>query len=74
MGGWDGRRGWIYVATKLGERRTGSRRARPPGRARLEALGCRKVNVVVRDDNDEGAAFWEALGYARHRRACSIEA
>ena len=66
MGGWDGRRGWIYhVATTPGERRSGlATRLVRQVEARLEALGCRKVNVVVRDDNNEGAAFWEALGYA----------
>jgi ribosomal protein S18 acetylase RimI-like enzyme len=65
MGGWDGRRGWIYhVATTPGERRTGlATRLVRQIETRLEALGCRKVNVIVRDDNDEGAAFWEALGY-----------
>ena len=26
-------------------------------------MGCRKVNVIVRDGNDDGAAFWTALGY-----------
>ena len=31
--------------------------------AGLRALGCRKVNVIVRDDNQAGAAFWESLGY-----------
>jgi ribosomal protein S18 acetylase RimI-like enzyme len=65
MGAWDGRRGWIYhVATTPGERRTGlATRLVRQIETRLEALGCRKVNVIVRDDNDEGAAFWEALGY-----------
>jgi ribosomal protein S18 acetylase RimI-like enzyme len=66
MGGWDGRRGWIYhVATAPGERRTGlATRLVRQIETRLEALGCRKVNVIVRDDNSEGSAFWEALGYA----------
>jgi ribosomal protein S18 acetylase RimI-like enzyme len=66
MGGWDGRRGWIYhVATTPGERRSGlATRLVRQVEARLVALGCRKVNVIVRDDNNEGAAFWEALGYA----------
>jgi GNAT superfamily N-acetyltransferase len=67
MGGWDGRRGWIYhVASTPEERRTGlATRLVRQIEARLEALGCKKVNVIVRDENAEGAAFWEALGYAQ---------
>lgn len=65
LGAWDGRRGWIYhVATAAGERRSGLATRLVRGvEARLRALGCRKVNVIVRDENDAGAAFWEALGY-----------
>jgi len=65
MGGWDGRRGWIYhVATASGERRSGlGTQLVRQIEARLAALGCQKVNVIVRDGNDEGAAFWQALGY-----------
>jgi GNAT superfamily N-acetyltransferase len=66
MGGWDGRRGWIYhlaiapshcrqgLATKLVRQvETG-----------LQAAGCRKVNAIIRDGNDDGAKFWAAAGYA----------
>lgn len=65
MGGWDGRRGWIYhVATTSSERRAGlATRLVHQLEARLKDLGCKKVNVIVRDGNDDGAAFWESLGY-----------
>jgi GNAT superfamily N-acetyltransferase len=65
MGAWDGRRGWIYhVATAAEERRSGlATRLVRQVEDRLSALGCRKVNVIVRDENDDGTAFWEALGY-----------
>lgn len=65
MGGWDGRRGWIYhVATAADERRSGlATRLVRAVEDRLQSLGCRKINVIVRDDNVGGAAFWEALGY-----------
>jgi ribosomal protein S18 acetylase RimI-like enzyme len=65
MGGWDGRRGWIYhVATAPGERRTGlATQLVREVEERLRARGCPKVNVIVRDENEGGAAFWEALGY-----------
>jgi ribosomal protein S18 acetylase RimI-like enzyme len=67
LGGWDGRRGWIYhVATAASHRRRGIasdlvRRIE----TRLRELGAPKVNVIIRDGNDDGTAFWEALGYAQ---------
>jgi GNAT superfamily N-acetyltransferase len=67
LGGWDGRRGWIYhVATAPAERRTGlATKLVRQIEERLHALGCRKVNAMVVDDNADGAAFWESLGYSR---------
>jgi len=67
MGGWDGRRGWIYhVATAPSERRTGLATDLVHRiEERLRAVGCQKVNVIVHDENEDGAAFWEALGYGR---------
>jgi GNAT superfamily N-acetyltransferase len=67
LGGWDGRRGWIYhVATLAAERRTGlATKLVRQIEERLRALGCRKVNAMVIDDNDDGAAFWTSLGYSR---------
>lgn len=67
LGGWDGRRGWIYhVATAPAERRTGlATKLVRQIEERLRALGCRKINAMVVDDNDDGAAFWTSLGYTR---------
>jgi ribosomal protein S18 acetylase RimI-like enzyme len=66
LGGWDGRRGWIYhVATAPAHRRRGiARELVARIEVALRGLGCPKVNVVVLDDNDAGIAFWESLGYA----------
>lgn len=66
LGGWDGRRGWIYhVATAPSHRRQGhAERLVREVEARLRALGCPRANVLVRLDNPDGARFWEALGYA----------
>lgn len=66
MGAWDGRRGWLYhVATARAHRRTGlATRLVRQLEGRLRALGCRKVNVIVRSDSEDGPEFWEALGYA----------
>lgn len=65
LGAWDGRRGWIYhVATAQAHRRHGiAARMVAQIEAGLRALGCPKVNVMVRHENDDGAAFWASLGY-----------
>jgi len=65
LGGWDGRRGWLYhVGTAAAERRSGlGRRLVHELERKLRILGCRKVNVIVRDDNPDGLAFWRAVGY-----------
>lgn len=65
LGAWDGRRGWIYhVGTAADRRRAGlGRRLVHEVERRLRALGCPKVNVIVKDDSPGAAAFWEALGY-----------
>lgn len=65
LGAWDGRRGWIYhVATAPTHRRQGiASRLVSEIEAGLRALGCPKVNVMVRHGDDDGAAFWVARGY-----------
>ena len=65
LGTWDGRRGWIYhVVTAPSHRRQGiATRLIDEVEAGLRALGCRKVNVMVRPDSDGGAEFWGGRGY-----------
>lgn len=65
LGAWDGRRGWIYhVATAASHRRQGiATRLIAEIESGLRALGCPKVNVMVRPENDDAAAFWRSLGY-----------
>ena len=65
LGAWDGRRGWIYhVATAPSHRRQGiATRLIDQVEAGLAALGCPKVNVMVRQDSDGGADFWADRGY-----------
>lgn len=65
LGGWDGRRGWIYhVATAKAFRRQGiATRLVRRVEQRLRIAGAPKVNAVVRDENDDARAFWKALGY-----------
>jgi ribosomal protein S18 acetylase RimI-like enzyme len=65
LGGWDGRRGWIYhVATAEPFCRKGiATRLVRRLEQRLRAAGAPKVNAIVRDENAAARAFWKRLGY-----------
>jgi ribosomal protein S18 acetylase RimI-like enzyme len=70
MAGYDGHRGWLYsVAVLPGAQRggLGSRLVRTAEEA-LQALGCIKINLQVRDTNEAVAAFYARLGYAQEPR------
>lgn len=65
MVGYDGHRGWLYYLASAS-----SRRGRGIGRALvaeaerlLEAMGCPKVQLMVRPDNTGARGFYDALGY-----------
>jgi ribosomal protein S18 acetylase RimI-like enzyme len=75
LGAWDGRRGWIYhVATAQSHRRQGiASRLVDQVEAGLRDLGCPKVSVLVRDENDDGTEFWVARGYDRGSRQYARE-
>jgi ribosomal protein S18 acetylase RimI-like enzyme len=66
LGGWDGRRGWIYhVVMAESFRRKGiATRLVRRVEQRLRVAGAPKVNVIVRDEDERAPAFWQALGYA----------
>ena len=66
LGAWDGRRGWIYhLATAESHRRRGvATKLLERIEAGLRDLGCPKVIAIVREDADDGQAFWKARGYA----------
>lgn len=68
MGGWDGRRGWIYhLAVAAAHRRGGlATRLVRQLETGLAVAGARKVNAIVTDGNAIGAAFWSAAGYRAH--------
>lgn len=65
LGAWDGRRGWIYhVATAASHRRRGiATQLLDRVERGLRDLGCPKVSVLVRDQNEDGRAFWLGRGY-----------
>ncbi|BDI23804.1 GNAT family acetyltransferase [Herbiconiux sp. L3-i23] len=65
MAGYDGHRGWLYyVAVKPDASGRGIGRALVfDAEAKLLALGCPKINILVRDGNVAAAEFWSRLGY-----------
>ena len=67
MAGYDGHRGWInYLAVDPGQRRRGfGRQMMAAAETRLRQLGCPKINLQVRESNDEVIAFYRHLGYTR---------
>ncbi|MDF2992026.1 MAG: family acetyltransferase [Microbacterium sp.] len=65
MAGYDGHRGWLYyLAAAASHRGSGVGRALVAEAERLlEALGCPKVQLMVRPDNVGARGFYDALGY-----------
>lgn len=70
MAGYDGHRGWVnYLAVAPGHRRKGYGRAlMQAAEEYLQAAGAPKVNLQVRDGNDEARAFYKSLGYEIEER------
>jgi len=69
LGGFDGRRGWLYhVATHPDMRRRGiATRIVREVEERLRTQGCKKLNLIVWDEEEDAMAFWTAIGYRRER-------
>ncbi|SDO58486.1 Ribosomal protein S18 acetylase RimI [Microbacterium sp. ru370.1] len=65
MAGYDGHRGWLYyLAAAASHRGRGVGRALVAEAERLlEAMGCPKVQLMVRPDNTGARGFYDALGY-----------
>jgi ribosomal protein S18 acetylase RimI-like enzyme len=65
MAGFDGHRGWInYLAVCPTQRRRGlGRQLMEEVERRLTALGCPKLNLQVRSDNQAVLTFYRNLGY-----------
>ncbi|PII87184.1 GNAT family acetyltransferase [Leucobacter sp. OLJS4] len=65
MAGYDGHRGWLYyLATDPAHRGRGIARALvAEAERRLGAMGCPKVQLMVRVGNDRVLGFYDALGY-----------
>jgi ribosomal protein S18 acetylase RimI-like enzyme len=69
LAGFDGRRGWLYhVATHPDMRRRGiAARIVREVEERLRTQGCKKLNLIVWDEEEDAMAFWAAMGYRRER-------
>lgn len=67
MAGYDGHRGWLYyLASDPTRRREGIARSLVTEAERLMiAMGCPKVQLMVRPGNEAVMAFYDALGYER---------
>jgi ribosomal protein S18 acetylase RimI-like enzyme len=65
MAGYDGHRGSVYyLAVSPAHQRSGHARAvMAEVERRLEALGCPKLNLMVRRDNTAVVGFYAHLGY-----------
>ncbi|HEY70653.1 MAG TPA: GNAT family acetyltransferase [Anaerolineae bacterium] len=65
MSGYDGHRGWVYyVAVHPDIRRRGIGSAlMQKVEAALKEIGCPKLNLQIRAENESVKAFYEALGY-----------
>ncbi len=67
MAGYDGHRGWINYLAVAPEARAGGIGRALMGHAEraLGALGCPKVNLQVRAQNESALAFYQRLGYVQ---------
>lgn len=70
LAGFDGVRGWIYhLAVHPSARRQGTAtRLMRAAEEELKGYGCPKINLQIRVDNAEVAAFYRTLGYAVEER------
>jgi ribosomal protein S18 acetylase RimI-like enzyme len=72
MGGYEGHRGWInYLAVSPDHQgQSLGRTIMEHAEEQLRALGCAKINLLVRTTNDRVVAFYERLGYRRDDVLC----
>lgn len=65
MCGYEGHRGWVnYLAVSPNQQNMGlGRRLMESAETALEALGCPKLNIQIRETNEAVLAFYKRLGY-----------
>ena len=66
MAGYEGHRGWInYLAVTPDSRKAGfGHQLIEAAEARLQALGCPKINLQVRTSNADVIEFYRRIGYS----------
>ena len=69
MAGYEGHRGWInYIAVAPHYQRHGiGSQMMQRAEEALRALGCPKINLQVRESNQDVIAFYESLGFSNDR-------
>ncbi len=65
MAGFDGHRGWIYYLAVLPQYQSRGlgKRLVQDAEAQLHAIGCPKVQLMIRQENSAVNAFYQTLGY-----------
>ena len=65
MAGYDGHRGWLYYLASAADRAGQGIGLALVAEAetRLSAMGCPKVQLMVRSENDGVLSYYDALGY-----------
>ena len=65
MAGFDGHRGWVYYVAVLPEARGAGagKQVMAAAETYLRSLGCPKVELMVRGNNETAIGFYEAIGY-----------
>jgi ribosomal protein S18 acetylase RimI-like enzyme len=68
MGGYDGHRGSVYYLASAKEHAGSGHGAALLAELerRLTAMGCPKINLLVRGENEAVLKFYDRLGYERH--------
>ena len=66
MIGYEGHRGWInYLAVAPAyQKRAFGQRLMEEAEARLRALGCPKINLLIRNSNTDVIEFYKRIGYS----------
>jgi ribosomal protein S18 acetylase RimI-like enzyme len=72
MAGYEGHRGWInYLAVSPDYQGQGlGRQIMHAAEERLRAMGCAKINLLVRSTNQTVLDFYDRLGYTRDEVFC----
>jgi ribosomal protein S18 acetylase RimI-like enzyme len=72
MAGYEGHRGWInYLAVAPKQQRQGlGQRMVREVESRLLAIGCPKINLLIRNTNDDVIRFYARIGYAADPAVC----